>query len=83
MNKSTTDLLQRLRRKEQRGSKARCHFLTRGDPHEVARRLTSLVHPWGEVAPTDSWMPRGFGDIGEAQLHKAERLIPSQNERNV
>jgi hypothetical protein len=36
------DLLSRLRAKEQRGSKPRCHFLTHGDPAKVARRLTYL-----------------------------------------
>jgi len=79
----TSNLLQRLRRKEQRGSKPRCHFLTHGLPTEIARRLTSLIHPWGYVAATDSWMPEGFDDTEEAQLHKATRLIPSQNDRDV
>jgi hypothetical protein len=80
---STSNLLQHLRRKEQRGSKSRCHFMTHGEPHEVAGRLTSLIHPWGYVAATDSWMPKGFYDTEEAQLHKAKRLIPSQNDRDV
>jgi hypothetical protein len=81
--KPISNLLQRLRRKEQRGSKPRCHFLTHGEPLEVARRLTSLIHPWGYVAATDSWMPKGLYDAEEAQLHKAKCIIPSQNDRDV
>jgi hypothetical protein len=81
--KPTADLLQRLGPKERRGSKPRCHLLTHCDRHEVARRLTSLVHPWGEVASTDRWMPNGFINTEEAQLDKAERLIPSQDDRNI
>ena len=69
------DLVKKLGKKEQRGSKPRCHWLTHGTAPEVASRLTSLVAPWAIVSPTDSWMPVGFVVTEEAQLHKATRLV--------
>ena len=85
MNETTraSVLLGRLGRKEQRGSKPRCHFLTHGTNEEVARRLTSLIASHGRVSPTDNWMPIGFDETEEAQLHKAERLIASQSDRDA
>jgi len=71
MNKS----LQSLRPNQRAGSKPRCHLLTHGTPEQVAGRLTKLIAPWGVVAATDSWMPEGFNDVKEAQLHKAQRLL--------
>jgi hypothetical protein len=77
-----SELFARLRSKEQRGSKPRCHLLTHGTNEEVARRLTSLIDdPRGSVAACDSWMPIGFEATEEAQLHKAERLIRNPNDR--
>jgi hypothetical protein len=70
------DLLERLGRRERRGSKPRCHLLTHGRPEEVAARLTDLIKPWGYVRPNDQWMPRGFADREEAQLHDAPCLLP-------
>jgi hypothetical protein len=49
-----------LNKKQQKGSKPRCHILTSGEPGDVARRLTTIVRPWGQVLPTHNWMPRGF-----------------------
>ena len=72
------DFLQRLRPNERRGSKPRCHQLTHGGPEEVAARLTDLIQPWGHVRPNDQWMPRGFDDLEEAQLHNAPRLLPTE-----
>lgn len=69
------NFLQALNPNQRKGSKPRCHLLTHGDPTQVAERLTNLVKPWGEVNPVDSWMPRGFQDIKEAQLHNAPRLL--------
>jgi len=69
------DLLERLDPKARRGSKPRCHLLTHGSSDEVAARLTSLVTPFAEVSRDDCWMPQGFADIEEAQLHKAPRLL--------
>lgn len=68
--------LQRLRPKERRGSKPRCHLLTHGAPEAVAKRLTLLVAPLAVVSPDDRWMPQGFEHIEEAQLHRAPRLLP-------
>jgi hypothetical protein len=79
----TPELLSRLRRKEQRGSKPRCHFLTHGHNEEVAHRLTSLIAPRCRVSAADKWMPTGFEATEEAQLHKAECLIPSADDRQV
>jgi hypothetical protein len=78
-----SDLLSRLRRKEQRGSKPRCHFLTHGTNEEVAQRLTSLIAPLGRVSASDNWMPTGFDTTEEAQLHKAGRLIASPDDRHA
>jgi hypothetical protein len=69
------NLLQNLKPKGRTGSKARCHLLTHGTPEQVAERLTELIAPWGVVAATDNWMPQGFEDVKEAQLHKAKDLV--------
>jgi len=68
-------LFSQLKQKDRRGSKPRCHLLTHGSPDAVAARLTTLVAPFATVAPSDRWMPRGFADLGEAQLHRAPRLL--------
>ncbi len=70
-----SDLLQRLKPKERRGSKPRCHFLIHGSADEVAARLTALAAPFARVSAGDRWMPQGFDQLGEAQLHKAPRLL--------
>ena len=70
-----SNLLDKLRGKERRGSKPRCHLLTHGSPAQVAARLTDLIAPWGTVSAGDIWMPQGFFDTEEAQLHKAPRLL--------
>ena len=69
--------------KQQRGSKPRCHLLTHGPSGEVARRLTALIQPWGEVHSTDRWMPRGFEQCAEAQLHSAAALLPDRRHRDI
>ena len=71
-----SSLLEPLKPKERRGSKPRCHLLTHGSPDSIAARLTALVAPFASVAPSDRWMPQGFADLEEAQLHKAPRLLP-------
>jgi hypothetical protein len=58
-----------------KGSKARCNTLMSGTRDEVASRLSDLAAPFGSVATTDSWMPDGYTDVEEAELHKAERLL--------
>lgn len=82
LNKAKTEglvpmnsLLQSLKPNQRAGSKPRCHLLTHGTPEQVANRLTKLIAPWGVVAATDRWMPEGFDDIEEAQLHKAQGLL--------
>lgn len=72
------DWRSRLTRKESAGSKPRCHLLTHGSPTQVADRLTRLIAPHGTVQPTDAWMPMGFDDLEEAQLHKAPRLVAAE-----
>ena len=64
--------------KAQRGSKPRCHLFTDGTKAEVARRLTTLVHPHGLVSPTCRWSPVGFDDVTELQLHRPNPLIPGE-----
>ena len=70
-----TDLLLRLKSKERRGSKSRCHLLTHGSPGKVAARLTRLIEPWGRVDITDRWMPQGFTHTAEAQLGRVDNLL--------
>jgi hypothetical protein len=68
-------LLQSLKPNQRKGSKPRCHLLTHGTPEQVAERLTKLIAPWGLVSASDNWMPQGFEDATEAQLHNAQRLL--------
>lgn len=70
------NLLDCLPDKCRRGSKPRCHLLTHGSRDQVAARLTDLIAPWGTVTEEDRWMPEGFGNIEEAQLHSADSLLP-------
>ena len=69
------NLLQSLNPKHRTGSKPRCHLLTHGTREQVAGRLTKLIAPWGSVAAADNWMPQGFDNVTEAQLHNAESLL--------
>lgn len=75
MTNDDLTLLKTLKQKERRGSKPRCHFLTHGPRSEVARRLTGLAAPFAQVTEQDTWMPTGFADVTEAQLHKATALL--------
>jgi len=72
-------LLERLEPKDRRGSKPRCHLLTHGSVEDVAARLTNLVSPFANVTPNDSWMPQGFEQTDEAELHKATRLLGNEH----
>ena len=72
---SVNDLLERLKPKERRGSKPRCHLLTHGSASEVASALTSLVAPFAQVSSNDRWMPDGFLELEEAQLDKASKVL--------
>ena len=74
--------LERLQPVERAGSKPRCHWLTHGEPSQVARRLNELAEPYGCVSADHQWMPEGFSRIQEAQLDKAARLIPKQEDRD-
>ncbi len=67
-----------LKDKSQRGSKPRCHLFADGGKAEVAGRLTALVKPYGSVTMADQWMPAGFDDVEEVQLHKPNTLIPDE-----
>lgn len=71
------DLLNRLKPKERRGSKPRCHLLTHGPASDVASRLNALAGAFANVSNSDCWMPLGFENLEEAQLHKAPRLLGS------
>ena len=78
-----SELIQHLRKKEQRGSKPRCHLLTHGSPDEVSARLESLISPFATVSSHDRWMPHGFDDLEEAQLHRAPRLLDQAISRGL
>lgn len=71
-----------LRRNQQSGSKPRCHLFTSGTRECVAQRLAALIEPWGEVQAADSWMPDGFTQCDEAQLHTSEQMIPESHMRD-
>ena len=71
------DLLDKLEPKSRRGSKARCHLLTHGSKEQVAKRLTQLIAPWGQVDARDTWMPQGFENQTEAQLGRGDILLDS------
>jgi len=78
-----TALHQGLQPKERRGSKPRCHWLTHGSPTQVAAHLTDMVSPWGSVSADDYWMPNGFVDTTEAQLHLQTPLLPTDKQRKL
>lgn len=69
------ELLMKLGDKQRKGSKPRCHWMTHGSKAQVAARLTRLIAPHGTVCEDDAWMPEGFENTEEAQLHKATRLL--------
>ncbi len=68
-------LIQRLPPKARRGSKPRCHFMLHGAKHDVAGRLNSLISPFGQVTTEHNWLPKGFGDLGEARLGKTPGFL--------
>lgn len=68
-------LVEQLKPKERRGSKPRCHLMTHGTAEEVAMTLTVLAAPFATVSAVDRWMPVGFAQVQEAELHKAPRLL--------
>ena len=72
-------LLKKLKRNQRKGSKPRCHWLTHGTPSQVASQLTALTEPWGSVSADDCWMPEGFDQVEEAQLHRATKLLRLQD----
>lgn len=72
-------LFEHLPAKARRGSKPRCHGITHGAPATVAARLTRLIAPFGSVSPDDRWMPQGFIQTDEAELHKAIRLLGQEH----
>lgn len=78
-----TNLLDNLRDKQQEGSKPRCHWMTHGTDEQVASRLTDIIEPWGQVSPTDCWMPEGFKNINEAELHRAPTLLDPEIGRRL
>lgn len=76
-------LLGRLPSRAQKGSKPRCHLLTHGDRNVIAEDMTKLIEPFGIISGTDQWMPQGFDDAEEAQLHNAPSLLPKNDIRNL
>lgn len=74
-NSSLDCQLQLLKRNQRKGSKPRCHALTRGPRKEAAKRLTELMGSVGFVREDDFWMPDGFERLDEAQLHNSPCLL--------
>jgi len=77
------ELLNCLGTRQRRGSKPRCHWITHGSRQEVSSRLTSLVNPWGNFSPDSIWMPQGFSQTEEAELHKADKLLPESDRQQI
>lgn len=69
------ELLTRLGKGQQIGSKPRCHLVTHGARDQVAATLSALLAPFASVSSEDYWMPDGFTNLDEAQLHDAPRLL--------
>ncbi|PLX92377.1 MAG: hypothetical protein C0621_09610 [Desulfuromonas sp.] len=63
-------LMSKLPIKARKGSKPRCHLLCHGEKEIVAKKLSELIRPHGEISADDIWLPQGFNDIEEAQLGK-------------
>ena len=78
-----SELLLKLGSKQRKGSKARCHWLTHGTSQQIARRLSMLIEPWGTVSADDDWMPEGFTQTDEAELHKAGRLLDDSTRNQI
>ena len=76
--------MQKLKQREQKGSKPRCHWLTHGSRRAVAERLTELAaDPLVTVTEEDYWMPDGFCRIEEARLNdKEQNLVRPAADRN-
>lgn len=72
--------LLKLHPKERRGSKPRCHWLTHGSVDQVAARLTSMAAPWVCVSNQDHWMPQGFLNKAEPQLHLPTPLLSGERQ---
>jgi len=84
MSRVTSDRpFPRLKANQQTGSKPRCHLLTDGTRPEIASRLTALIERWGGVSAKDDWMPDGFGDTKEAQLHTSSKIIGDERIRSA
>ena len=67
-----------------RGSQPRCVLFMDSEREEVAARLTELVDlPDVLVSPTDTWMPRGKSAPTEAQLDKADGLLPHEIQQEL
>lgn len=78
-----SELLLKLGPKQRKGSKPRCHWLTHGTSEQVATRLTKLIEPWGTVSIDAHWMPDGFTQTDEAELHKAARLLDDSSRNQI
>lgn len=76
-------LLDKLKLRDRRGSKPRCHYLTHGSADQISRRLTALIAPFGSVSTGDRWMPLGFECIEEAELDKAPELLDPRIGKNL
>ena len=50
---------------------------------EVAGRLTELVKPYGSVSRAFKWLPSGFDNVEEVQLHKPNGLISVEASREL
>ena len=75
--------LSTLKRREQRGSRARCVLLTEGSPRRVSARLTEIANPHAVVLPSGPWAPSGFANPAELQLGRSERFLTRETRRRL
>ena len=79
---SACALMQKLKQRERKGSKPRCHWLTHGSRRAVAERLTKLAaDPLVTVTEKNYWLPDGFCHTKEAELDKACKLVQDEADR--
>jgi hypothetical protein len=77
-------LIDRLPRRERRGSRPRCLLLTHGSGQRVADRLTTLTTPGLVVNSSDLWFPGGFAAPTEITLgHCDEALLSSTHQAEL
>lgn len=69
--------------REFKGSRLRCLQLTSLHDEEVARFLTGLITPHGEIDPDDIWRPRGMPIPGEVDWQTTVEFLSKAQRREA